>query len=279
MNEFFTYSVLQYKHSLALGEILNVGILFYFPLENEFKFVEGGGYRVKSIYPDFDISLFHGYLKSIVTKIKNHVDLFSKNPNQSDFSNYIHQFILAQDAAGLVFKDSIHVRNVFGSKEKAIEEYSKLLLSGIDVEKPAIIKHNEKFIIKQFSGYLLEKDPSIKAKIKKDQELRTKTCTVKFEYVWDHNYIKPLSFDLSDELSIQTKSAVIHSQLIQLKDYAKNNNVRFDLLIAKPQEANLQNEYNNALDLIGSVKTNKNLITQDLWNDYFQNTLDHLNKN
>ena len=279
MNDFFTHSVLQYKHSLALGEILNVGILFYFPLDNKFEFAEGGGYRVKAIYPDFDISLFNRYLKSIITKIKEHVDLFSKNPTQPDFSNCIHQYILAQDAAGLVFNESVHVRNVFGSKVKAIEEYSKLLLPGIDVEKSTIIKHNEKFIIKQFSGYLLGKDPSIKEKIKKDQELRTKTCTVKFEYVWDHNYIKPLSFDLNDELSIQTKSAVIHSQLIHLKDYARNNNVRFDLLIAKPQEDNLQNEYQNALDLIDSVETNKNLITQDLWNDYFQNTLDHLNKN
>ncbi len=279
MNDFFSYSVLQYKHSLALGEILNVGILFYFPFENKFEFVEGGGHRAKAIYPDFDNSLFNGYLKSILSKIKNRVDLFSESPNQSNFSNYIHKYILAQDAAGLIFREAVNVRNVFGSNQKVIDEYSKLLLPGINIEKPHTTKHNEQFIISKFNGYLLGKDSSISERIKKNQTIKLKSCKVKFDYVWDNNYIKPLSFDLADESSIQTKSAIIHSQLIQLKDYAKNNNVRFDLLIAKPQEPNLENEYNNALDLIDSVTTNKELITQDHWNDYFQNTLDQLIKN
>lgn len=34
MNNSLIYSILQYKHSLTLGEILNVGILFYFPGNN-----------------------------------------------------------------------------------------------------------------------------------------------------------------------------------------------------------------------------------------------------
>lgn len=279
MNDFFTYSVLQYRHSLALGEILNVGILFYFPIANKFEFVEGGGHRAKAIYPDFDNTLFHGYLKSILSKIKNRVDLFSENPNQSDFSNYIHKYILAQDAAGLIFREPVSVRNVFGSYQRAIDEYSKLLLPGINVVKSIIIKHNEQFIIKQFNGYLLGKDSPISEKIKKNETVKLKSSTVKFDYVWGRNYVKPLSFDLTDESSIQTKSAIIHSQLIQLKDYAKNNKVRFDLLIAKPQEPDLENEYNNALDLIDSVKTSKKLITQDSWNSYFKSTLDQLVKN
>jgi hypothetical protein len=62
MSNYFTYSVLQYKHSLALGEILNVGILFYFPDDGCFEFINGDGSRVKSVYPDFDNSLFNGYL-------------------------------------------------------------------------------------------------------------------------------------------------------------------------------------------------------------------------
>ena len=279
MNEFFTYSVLQYKHSLALGEILNVGILFYFPLENKLEFVEGGSHRVKAIYPDFDNSLFHVYQKSILSNIKKQVDLFSEKPSQADFSNYIHKYILAQDAAGLIFHEPVNVRNVFGSREKAIAEYSKLLLPGINIEKPTIIKYNEQFIIKQFNGYVLGKDSIISEKIKKNQVIKLKSTTVKFDYVWYNNYIKPLSFDLTDVLSIQNKSAVIHSQLIQLKDYAKDNEIRFDLLIAKPQEPNLENEYNNALDLIESVPIKKKLITQDNWNDYFQSTLDQLVKN
>lgn len=279
MNDFFTYSVLQYKHSLALGEILNVGILFYFPDENKLEFVEGGSHRVKAIYPDFDNSLFNSYQKSILSNIKKRVDLFSESPQHAAFSSYIHKFILAQDAAGLIFREPVTVRNVFRSKEKAIEEYSKLLLPGLNVEKPTIFRHNEQFIIKQFNGYVLGKDSNINEKIKKNEIVKLKSSTVKFEYVLNNKYIKPLSFDLTDVNSIQNKSAVIHSQLIQLKDYEKVNKVRFDLLIAKPQELNLENEYNNALDLIDSVSTKHKLITQENWLDYFKNTLNQLVKN
>jgi hypothetical protein len=276
MNDFFTYSVLQYRHSLALGEILNVGILFYFPVENKFEFAAGDGHRAKAIYPDFNNQLFQSYLKNILSKINEKINLFSEFPDQSNLFNYIRKHILAQDAAGLIFREPVHVKNVFTSKQRAIEEYSKLILPGINIEKPIVNRHNEQFIIRQFNGYLLGKDASIGKKIKKNQEVKTKTCTVKFDYVWNHNYIKPLSFDLADESSIQTKSAVIHSQLIQLKDYAKRNKVNFDLLIAKPQEPDLENEYYNALDLISSVSTNKSLVTQEKWQEYFETTFEHL---
>jgi len=280
MNNYFTYSILQYKHSLALGEILNVGILFYFPVGNKLVFVNAGGHRVKAIYPDFDNSLFQHYLKIIDSKINDKVNLFSEIPEQPNFSNYIHKFILAQDAAGLIFREPVHVRNVFDSNQRVIDEYSKLLLPGINTEKPiSIIKHNEQFISKTFNGYLLGKDSTISEKIRKNQTVKLKASTVKFDYVWKQNYVKPLSFDLADENSIQTKSAIIHSQLIQLKDFAKNNKVRFDFLIAKPQESGLENEYNNALDLIESVKTSKKLITQEKWQEYFESTLDQLIRN
>ena len=277
MNNYFTYSVLQYKHSLALGEILNVGILFYFPIENKFEVVTAGGHRAKAIYPDFDNSLYQVYLKSILSKIKEKVNLFSEFPSQSNLSDYIHKFILAQDAAGLIFREPVHVKNVFNSNQRVIDEYSKLLLPGINIEKPVtVVKHNEQFISKTFNGYLLGKDSTISEKIKKNQTVKLKASTVKFEYVWNHNYVKPLSFDLTDESSIQTKSAIIHSQLIQLKDFAIKNKVSFDLLIAKPQEPDLESEYNNALDLIDSVKTSKKLITQEKWTEYFESTFEHL---
>lgn len=279
MNNFFTYSVLQYKHSLALGEILNVGILFYFPLENELEFVEGGAHRVKAIYPDFDNSLFNSFQKSILANIKNRVELFKESPSLTDFSNYIHKYILAQDASGLIFREPVSVKNVFGSKEQAINEYSKLLLLGINIEKPIVTRHNEQFIIKQFNGYLLRQDKTINEKLIRNKTVKLRSTTVKFEYVLNNNYIKPLSFDLSDVIAIQNKSAIIHSQLIQLNEFAKRNNARFDLLIAKPQNSNLENEYNNALDLIDSVPTKKKLVTQDNWDFYFKSTVKQLAKN
>lgn len=278
MTKQFTYSILQYKHNLILGEVLNVGILFYFPLENKFEFVKGDGYRAKSIYPDFDNSVFNTYLKTITNKVKHHVDLFNEHFDKGDFSKYIHQHILAEDASGLIFKEPVSISNNYIDISYAIEEYSKLLLPGIITDKPSVIKHNENFILRTFSGYIFEKNKELEKKFTKNEVVKTKHFTIKFDLSWNkgtHNLIKPLSFDLSDEISIQHKAAIIYSQLVDLAEYAKNKNARFDILIARPQHG-LTREFANAIDFIDSVKINKNLITDDNWESYSRNTFSAL---
>jgi len=277
MNNYFTYSVLQYKHSLALGESLNVGILFYFPIENSFEFVSGDGYRAKAIYHDFDNSLFNGYLKTIQTKIKKHVDLFNENPVSYDFAKYIHKYILAEDAAGLIFREPVNVKNVFGDKKKAVDEYSTILLPGINIEKPSIIKHNENYIIKKFNGYIFGLDKSLESKFKKNKVIKTNHFNLKFDLSWEkktNNYIKPINFDFSDEVSIQTKAAVFYSYITDLSDYT--NKSRFDFLITKPQDSTLNHAYENALDFLNNAKTTKQLITEDELENYSQNVLSEI---
>jgi hypothetical protein len=278
MNNRFTYSVLQYKHNLILGEVLNVGILFYFQSENKFEFVKGDGYRAKAIYSNFDNTVFNTYLKTIINKVKNHVDLFNERIDKSDFSKYIHQHILSEDAAGLIFRDPVTITTGSTDINQIIEEYSKLLLPGIDTERPTIIKHNETFILRKFTGYIFEKHKDFEKKFKKNEVIKTNHFTIKFDLSWKKesvNFIKPLSFDLSDELTIQHKAAVIYSQLIELADYAKTKSSRFDILIAKPQSG-FNREFANALDLIDSVKAPKRLITEDKWLNYTQETINAL---
>src|ERR1700743_3295979 len=127
MNNYFTYSVLQYKHSLTLGESLNVGILFYFSNDSKFQFVKGDASRIRAVYKEFDNALFNSYLNVITSKVTKHVDIFNKQLDKSDFSKYIHSYILAEDAAGLIFKEPVNVKNVFIDNDKIIEEYSQLL--------------------------------------------------------------------------------------------------------------------------------------------------------
>lgn len=282
MSPYFTYNILQYKHSLVLGESINVGILFYFPTENVFEFVKGDGYRAKAIYPDFNNSLFNGYIKNITDKVKNHVDLFNQQSDKVNLGEYIHKFILAEDAAGLVFCDAVQVKNVFKTTESAITEYSKLLLPGVITEKPLVYRRNEHFILTTFRGYFQDRDKSIEKKFEKNKYIKTKNFNIKFELAY-HNkinhFIKPLSFDLTDELSIQNKAAITYCHLNDLVEYAKVNEARFDLLIAKPQNEDFLNDYQNALDYISNSKASKELITEDKWEEYTQNTFDFLNVN
>ncbi len=282
MNNFFTYSILQYKHSLVLGESINVGILFHFAEENIFQFVKGDGYRAKAIYPDFNNSLFNGYIRNITDKVKNHVDLFNQQSDKINFEEYIHKFIFAEDAAGLIFSDAVKVRNVFKSPHSAITEYSKLLLPGISTEKPLIQRHNENFILTTFRGYLQDRDRSVEKKFEKNKYIQTKNFNIKFELAYlnkTNRFIKPLSFDLSDELSIQNKAAITYCHLNDLVDFARKNNASFDFLIAEPQNIEFRRDFQNALDYISNSIAPKKLITQDKWEEYTQNTFDFLTAN
>jgi len=282
MSSHLTYSVLQYKHSLVLGESLNVGILFYFPEEDFIEFVSGDGTRAKAIYPDFDNSLYNAYLKSIIAKVNLKVDLFNQEYIGSDFAKYIHNFILPEDAAGLVFREPTYIEIETGNRRKVVNEYSKLLLPGINIVKPTIIKHNENYIIKQFNGYLFGKDKSLESKFRKDEIIETKNFKIKFDLTWEknsRNFIKTINFDFNDEVLLQNKAAISYCHLTDLKDYASTNKSRFDLLVSKPQDSNLIKTYENALDYLGSANTPKNLITEEHLQEYSLKVLDELTSN
>jgi len=281
MNKYIIYSILQYKHSLSLGEILNVGILFYFPEERQFEFTYGDSTRLKAVYPDFNASLFNAYIKNIEGNIKNAIDLFSGQPLSHDFTNFIHKNILAIDAAGLVFDEPNQAINIFKDKETAVNEFSKLFLPGIDIEKPVRTRHNEEYLARRFRGYF--KNDKIEEHLTKDEIIKTEHFFHKFDYAWsdkfNKNFIKPVSFDLLEEYSIQNKAATYFGYLTDLNEYSKLKNVRFDLLIAEPQDPSLTNAYLNSLDFIDSAKGPKKLILENKIEEYTNEILSELNFN
>lgn len=273
MTNYFIYSILQYKHDLALGEILNVGVLFCFPEDNTFEFVSGDATRAKAIYPNFNNPLYNSYFKAISNKLKKHIDLFSGQPIGSDFASYIHNNILAEDAAGLIFREPVQVKNVFGSKSKAIDEYSKFLLPGINISKPKIEKHNDSYLIKTFTNYCLEKNVDFEEKLSKNEVVKTQHLEIRFDLAWKNsikNFIKPISFDFTDLSSIQNKAAVFYSYLTELNTINKNNQFSFDFLIAKPQNLDFIPAYENAIDFIDSAKCQKRIIFEEKLIDYSQ---------
>ena len=58
MKNVFAYSILQYRHSLALGEALNVGIVFAFPEFKKYTFKYAHSHRLRLIYPGFTIRFY-----------------------------------------------------------------------------------------------------------------------------------------------------------------------------------------------------------------------------
>ncbi len=281
MKKYFTYSILQYKHSITLGEILNVGILFHFHDENRFELSYGGYSRLKSIYPDFDIQFFNGFLKVINEKIGSHINLFSGEGYKTDFIKYIHQNILKPDVSGLVFAEPVSIENVFESNKSAVDFFSKQFLPGIIIEKPKIIsKHDDKYIFKQFSGYVFNQHKELENRVSKNEIIQTDKVKVKFDLSWSNKkhrrYVKPISFDLSNEQAIQEKAITHFGYLTQLIEYTKKHDIQFDFLLAKPQNRALKSAFENALDILDSVPTAKRLVRENELKVYSEETLEEL---
>ena len=292
MTPAFTYSILQYHHSIVLGEAINVGILFQFPSEEKLEFVAGTGSRLKAIYPDFDQTVYGYLIKNIEKKLKEgQSTLFREINAKSDLKRFINSNILAEDATVLQFADPVNVlgrdRRSEDSVEeeirKAVDEFSKLLLPGIVTKKPEVTKHNESFLIKRFTGYVFDKHKDLEKKFVKNEVIKTSVrgneIEVKFDLSWQNgskNFIKPISFDLTEEKVIQDKSAANLGYLNLLGAYAKKHNYRFDFIVSEPQNKELYKTYENALGLIEFSDAPKRIIREKDLKSYADEAIEQL---
>lgn len=284
MSKTFTYSILQYKHSVVLGEAINVGILFQFPEEEKIEFVSGNSSRLKAIYPDFDQTVYNYLIRVIEQKLIDiNGSLFSGAVSKTDFKNFINSSILPEDATVLQFKPPSTAINSEGDLTILVDQFSKLLLPGIITKKPEIIRHNENFLIKKFVGYISEKNKSVEKKFEKNKVIKANvndsTLQLKFDLAWKNgstNLIRPVSFDLSDEQAIQNKSTQYLGHLTFLNEYAKENNLRFDFIVSKPQNPDLISSYQNALNILDMSKAPKRIITEVDLENYSEETVKYL---
>lgn len=273
MNKQLIYSILQYKHSPVLGEAINVGVLFYFPGEQKkLYFHITDATRLKPIYRDFDARYFNSILKLINTNVEKYSDDLHANKLLNDnLKDFIHNYLLKNDDTALQFSDLYAVLNVFSNPQKAVEEYTNLLLPLSLKKDTQIIKHNESFIIRKFKTRLFSRSKDIEEKIEKNYVIKTEDLSIKFEYAWQNgslNLVHPLSFDLQDTQAIQRKTAEYCSYLNWLNKYTKENNCRIDLLLAKPQDNKLVNIYNKSVKLLKSTESNKQVIPFDQLDEY-----------
>jgi hypothetical protein len=273
----FTYSVLQYKHSLLLNETVNVGIVFYFPNEDKTYFYIGDIQRVKCLYPNFDASI----LNTITKDIKNRLgspkhDLFT---NQT-FSEYLNT-ILLPDATSLQFSESFTATDAFEDTKKTMEEFCRLLLPNNQVAKEVTYSHDENYLLKKLTDSIVKKDIVIAHRMHRNKVIEAKGVKVNFELAWRNgvmHLIKPISFDLKQERDIQNKSVQYFGYLDLLSDYAKLHEYTFDLLIARPTNPQLYKPYENALQVLDEAVAPKDIITEDRLELYSEQTAEILRR-
>lgn len=281
MNKQLIYSILQYKHSPVLGEAINVGVLFYFPDEKrKLYFHITDATRIKPIYRDFDARYFNSILKLIRNNVEQYSDdLYASKLLNDNFKDFIHSYLLKNDDSALQFSELYSVVNVYSDVQKAVNEFSNLLLPLTLKKEIQTIKHNESYIIKKFKTRLFSQHKELEEKLTKNYVVKTDEFSLKFEYAWQNgslNLIHPLSFDLSDVQAIQRKTAEYCTYLTWLNKFSKQNNSRIDLLLAKPQENSLLNAYIKSVKLLNSIDTNKKIIPFEQIDNYSDEAAEYL---
>jgi hypothetical protein len=265
VNKGFTYSLLQYKSSLASGESLNVGIVFAFHESNEIEFVTGSLYRIKLVYPDTDLFILKSIIKIISERISDrNTDIFKSTILNNGLSKFLHTQIIRSDSTSLEFSTPTYVGSLQLSKRDAISEFSKILLPRVINEPKKTPKQKEDRLLRNYTAAVIGANPIFDKKLEKSPRITTETIDVKFDLGWKNgtmNLVKALSFDLNDKLDIQTKAITNLGTLTALRQYADSNNIKFDLLIDPPKKEEYFVAYKDALSILKSADTKKEIIT------------------
>lgn len=265
----FEYCLLKYCPSYALGEQVNVGIFFFFKEELTLKFFFPEALsRLNSLFPATNINVLRTYFKNIQNKIK----ALSKDKELLKKSTLddLHKLVLTPDSSSLFFE---RVRtSQYNTINNAITYYEK---SYFDVYKHKTEegKHSDQYLVKKFAEKIGQ-HRDFSALFKREFRVTNKSgISAKFDFAWQNghiNLIKPLSFDLMHPSSIQDKSVKWFGFVAQLEETAKNNNLVFNFLVAKPTDKNLFESFEESISILEDKTGLVELVDEENLDKYLE---------
>lgn len=270
----YQYSVLKYRHSFLLGEVVNVGLLLYFQEGKELLFIHPRRLeRISHLYPDIAIKTIRYYLSLFSRKAIHLTKDWQPTIDgllNVDFATVLHNEFLIEDASALYF-DEIKT-GIATAKNKIVEYYYREYFSCYDLVKPAGRK-DEEYITKLFRQKIInrtQRADSIK-KLEINKKLTNGLVEETFKLGWQNgsfNLVVPIAFDLQEKQSIEHKSLTWFGKLDFLGEKAAKESIRFDLLISKPTNTDLIEAYNGAVDIIQQSKAPVSIISESDFDRY-----------
>lgn len=285
----YQYALLQYHHSQLLGEVLNIGLVAYFP---QFK-------RLEFIFPEKLIRLRYAYpnvpektIKSYFRYFLERVNTLNKTPHlfhDHDMENGLQRFLekefLAPDASALQFGNYRNSVLYTPEIEKITDQLYNLYFSVFQVQDSNTKKIDESILLRKYKnllGKFLTNDQSLNKtnNIYLDYSIRPDAnAAIRFDIAWKEqantHLVKPVSFDLQRPESIQRKAWQYYGQFEDLQDFAIKNDYLFDVILAKPKSKSLFKSYDNAVRLLGKPDR-VNLIEFDSLSTYSQQTMESI---
>lgn len=268
----FQYSLLRYRHSYLLGEEFNVGILFWFPTESRLEFLYPHYLqRISKLYEDFSTKILRNYLKAfdkqaqkLTRKAEGDSDLFPDSGLKSHIGNYF----LTEDSTALYFAEI--KKGTYENRKQILEYYYEQYLSVYDSARPREHK-DEQYILNKVEEGLKTANLSYTKEIKRNYTVETPYLSETFKYAWANgtvNLITPVGFDLQRKESITDKACTWKGKLETFKIKAEEENLRFDLIVSRPEERSLFKTYDNVLKLLEENEAPKEIVEEEKIKNY-----------
>lgn len=283
----YQYALLQYHHSQLLGEVLNIGLVVYFPQYKRLEFIYPEKLiRLKYAYPNIPektIKSYFRYFSDRVEKINRTPHIFQERDLENGLQNFLEKEFLAPDASALQFGNYRNAVLYTPEIEKIVDQLYNLYFSVFQIQDSNSKRIDESVLLRKYKkllGGYLAKDQSLgnTNNIYLDFAIRPNAgAPIKFDIAWkDHNnthLVKPVSFDLQRPESIQRKAWQYFGQFEDLQDFANEKDYFFDVILAKPKSKELFKPYNNAIRLLQKPQRVK-LIEPDDLSEYSKETFD-----
>ena len=284
----FRVSILNYRHSYELGEIINIGALIYNVNEPRLEFLYPKKLqRLSSLYTDISIATIRNYLKDFENQ-SNKISHFLNNKKSQllglDRFDYdleklpliIENEFLKTDSTSFYFSEMIK-----GATEdfSSVINYYRQRLDNLYELDSSRSRKDEEYIIKSFESVFKERK-SLKSNIQKDILLTNEFFSEEFKYGWKNgrfNLITPVSFDLSQSKTIDDKACKWHGKLDSFQKKALDENLNFDILVTKPNDRSLIKNFNNAINYLNTITTPKRILFEDELDDYVKDAESYFN--
>ncbi len=274
--ETYTYCLLQYHHSQLLGEVLNIGLVMYFPIENKLDFIFPEKLiRLRFAYPNVPektIKSYFKYFQRRVNELNASPELFSGYDLNISLKSFVEKEFLPSDSSALQF-GNFRTSVLYTSKLDHIKnQLYNLYFSVFQIQDNASRRVDESVLLNKYKKLLKEytnQPDGIKQshRFHFDYSIQPNPASkIRFDIAWEDqnslHLVKPVSFDLARPETITRKAYQFSGQFLDLEDFANENHYLFDVILAKPKTKPLFKAYENALRILEKPK-NVNLVDQD----------------
>jgi len=286
MSKPFEYSVLKYRTSYLLDERVNVGLLFRFR-NNDIDSKASSNRRTKYIFlfPNSlqRISSFFPHLVNVY-EIKQYLRAFRQRANllskegtneEESLERIIQANFIINDANSFFFTETKY--GFYDEVKKTTEYFKEQYFKHFSTAKK---KKKDDSYVKELFDNSLDKLIASKDKkryFKEHYTLEDESFKTDFEYSWQNgtrNLIKTLNFDLTNVGYIQNKAFQWKSEIDYWKEEAEKRDIRFDILLSKPTNKELFKPYDNAVEVLENIDSEKKIIEEDEIDDYAEDALE-----